>query len=90
MGRFPIPMVLLARLGVDRSQQGQGVGRALLNDASRRVVDVANQIGVRVLVVDAKGPDATRFYMSCNFKQSENPRRMYVLMKDLKHNLELL
>jgi len=83
-------MVLLARLGVDRSQQGRGVGRALLNDASRRVVGVANQIGVRALMVDAKGPEAIRFYLGCSFRQSENPRRLYMLLKDLKYNLDFL
>ena len=51
-GRFrrnmpdPIPVVLLARLAVDRSRQGHGLGRALFRDAARRVAQAADTIGI--------------------------------------------
>ena len=32
-GRYRVPVVILARLGVDRSEQGHGLGSALVRDA---------------------------------------------------------
>ena len=58
-GRFkrnmpnPIPVVLLARLAVDKAYQGQGIGRALFRDSALRVVNAADAIGVRGMVVHA-------------------------------------
>jgi predicted N-acetyltransferase YhbS len=52
-GRFrrnmpdPIPVVVLARLAVDRNYQGRGLGRALFRDAARRVEHAADAIGIR-------------------------------------------
>src|SRR5882724_7148990 len=52
-GRFrrnmpdPIPVAVLARLAVDRSHQGRGLGRALFRDGARRVVNAADAIGIR-------------------------------------------
>lgn len=57
---------------------------------SRRAAHVADQVGIRALTVDAKGAAAVRFYRTCNFAPWENSRRMYMLMKDLKHNLNIL
>ena len=58
-GRFrrnmpdPIPVVVLARLAVCRSVQGQGIARVLLADAFERVLMASAQIGVRGIVVHA-------------------------------------
>jgi len=58
-GRFrrnmpdPIPVVVLARLAVDRNYQGRGLGRSLFRDAGRRVVHAADTIGIRGVVVHA-------------------------------------
>ncbi|WP_235499616.1 GNAT family N-acetyltransferase [Frateuria sp. Soil773] len=67
-GRFrrnmpePIPVVALGRLAVDQSQQGKGLGRALVQDAGRRVLQAADAIGVRGLLVHALSADAKAFY----------------------------
>jgi hypothetical protein len=45
MPRHPIPVMLLARLAVDRSEQGRGLGKGLLKDAFRRTLG-ASEIGV--------------------------------------------
>ena len=56
-GRFrrnmpdPVPAVVLARLAVCQSAQGQGIARALLADAFERILQVSKQIGVRGIVV---------------------------------------
>ena len=43
----PIPVVVLARLAVCRSVQGQGIARVLLADAFERMRLASEQIGVR-------------------------------------------
>jgi GNAT superfamily N-acetyltransferase len=59
---FPIPVCLIARLAVDRSWQGRGLGRDLLRDAMRRALAASEQIGIRALVVDAIDEEAAGFY----------------------------
>jgi predicted N-acetyltransferase YhbS len=41
LARHPVPVMLLARLAVDRRWHGQGVGKALLKDAMQRTLQVA-------------------------------------------------
>ncbi len=65
--RFPIPVVLLARLAIDESRQGTGVGAALLADALRRTVRVADDVGIRAVVVDAIDAGAAAFYARYGF-----------------------
>lgn len=60
--RYPIPAVLLARMAVDRRQQGKHYGQSLLMDAIKRSVLVGQQSGVYALLVDAKNQAAKRFY----------------------------
>ena len=58
-GRFrrnmpdPIPVVVLARLAVDKRFQGRGLGRALFRDAARRIAHAADTVGIREIVVHA-------------------------------------
>jgi predicted N-acetyltransferase YhbS len=72
-GRFrrnmpdPIPVVVLARLAVDRDWHGRGLGRALFGDAARRVSAAADSIGIRGIVVHAISDDARRFYVALGF-----------------------
>ncbi len=55
LARHPIPVILLARLAVDTSLQGRGLGPALLKDALLRAAQAADTIGARALLVHAKG-----------------------------------
>lgn len=57
-----IPCLLLARLAVDGTEQGNGVGRAMLVDAIRRAVRVADEVGVRALLIHARDDAARSFY----------------------------
>lgn len=63
----PIPMAILGRLAVDRSQQGQGLGGALLKDAVLRVRQAAAILGIRGILVHAISDDAKRFYEKFGF-----------------------
>jgi len=61
--RYPIPATLLTRLGVDKTEQGQGLGRALVVDAIRRVIAAANTIGAVALLIHAENLAARDFYL---------------------------
>ncbi len=60
--RHDVPMFRLARLAVDRSVQGQGLGQALLLAAGARCIAVAEEVGGVALVIDAKSERAARWY----------------------------
>lgn len=90
-GRFrrnmpdPIPVVILARLAVDRSVQGQGLARALVADACRRVLLASDQIGVRGLLVYAASPEARDLYLHLGFDPSPlDPMVLMLRLADLK------
>lgn len=65
---FPIPVCLIARLAVDSSWQGRGLGRDLLRDAMRRTVAAADEIGIRAVLVDAIDDTAAAFYRRHGFE----------------------
>ena len=85
LARHPVPIVLLARLAVDRRWQNQGVGKALLKDAMLRTLQAADIAGVRALAVHAKDDEARRFYEHFDFVPSpSDPMHMFVLLKDMR------
>lgn len=57
-----VPCLLLGRLAVDRSERNRKLGRGLLVDAIRRSVRVAEEVGVRALLIHARDEKARRFY----------------------------
>ena len=65
--RYPVPVALLGRLGVDRRWSGQGLGSALLTDALRRVHQASGMLAVYAVVVDAKDERARAFYEHFGF-----------------------
>jgi GNAT superfamily N-acetyltransferase len=85
LARHPVPLVLLARLAVDRRWQNQGVGKALLKDAMLRTLQAADIAGVRALAVHAKDDDARRFCAHFDFVPSpSDPMHLFVLLKDVR------
>ncbi len=85
MPRFPIPAVILARLAVDKMQQGKSLGTTLVKDAARRTLAAAELIGVRMLVVDAKSPNIAKWYADRGFTPSpRDPLRLMAILKDLR------
>jgi GNAT superfamily N-acetyltransferase len=84
--RHPIPVILLARLVVDVSIHGKGVGSALLKDALLRAAHAADTIGARALLVHAKDDGARAFYEHFTFEASpSDPYQLLLIMKDLMH-----
>jgi ribosomal protein S18 acetylase RimI-like enzyme len=59
---YPIPVMVLGRLAVDRRFQGQGLGRALVRDAILRTAQAAEIAGIRAIVVHAKDEQARLWY----------------------------
>lgn len=66
----PIPVIVLGRLAIDQTVQGQHLGAALLKDAVLRAKQVAQQIGVKALLVHALNEQAKTFYLQYGFVQS--------------------
>lgn len=66
----PIPVVVLGRLAIDKSFQGQGMGRALVRDACLRVLSAAEIIGIRGMLVHALSAEAQAFYKNIGFDPS--------------------
>lgn len=60
--KHPVPVALLARLAVDQTVQGRGVGKVLLLDALKRCLDLSTQLGIHAIEVDAIDAEAKAFY----------------------------
>jgi GNAT superfamily N-acetyltransferase len=85
LARHPVPVMLLARLAVASSSQGQGVGKALLRDAMQRTLQAADIAGIRAFAVHAKDADARSFYEKFDFIASPtDPMHLFVLLKDVR------
>ncbi len=65
--RHPVPAVLIARLAVDRSAQGQRLGEKLLLDAFARCLELSERLGIHVVVVEAIDEQAKAFYEKYQF-----------------------
>lgn len=84
-GSYDLPIVVLTRLGVDRTIQGKGFGASLLKDVIVRVVGAADIVGARALHAHAKDDGAKRFYEHFGFEPSPvDPHAMFLLMEDLR------
>ena len=62
LGRYDVPVFRLARLAVDLSAQGRGLGGDLLLLAGERALAVASAVGGVALAIDAKDEPAARWY----------------------------
>jgi GNAT superfamily N-acetyltransferase len=94
-GRFrrympdPIPVVVLGRLALDRHYQGLGLGRALFQNAARRVAQAADTIGIRGIVVHAISEEARKFYIALGFDAcSADAMTLVVTLRDIRAALE--
>ncbi len=89
MPRHSIPAVLLARLAVDASVAGMGIGAFLLRDAMTRALAASEAIGARLLLAHALDAGARAFYVRFGFESSvTDPLSVQLLMKDVRASLE--
>jgi predicted N-acetyltransferase YhbS len=83
----PVPVVLLARLALDRSEHGRSLGGHLLVDALARCVRGGSEFGARAVVVDALSPEAGDFYRHFGFRDLDE-RRLWRRLADVANALE--
>ena len=89
LAKHPIPVILLARLAVDKDEKGTGLGKALLKDALTRIAQAADIVGARAVLVHAIDEEARSFYEHFDFEPSPvNELQLMLLMKDLRKALE--
>lgn len=85
LARHPVPVMILARLAVDKEHQRKGLGQALLKDALLRTAQAADIAGIRRLLVHAKDDAARQWYASWEFEPSPtDPYHLFLMLKDLK------
>lgn len=83
--RHPIPVVLIARLAVDRSVQGKGLGGLLLRDALTRSLEISERLGIHAVVVDALDAEARAFYERFGFLAlTDDPLRLFLPMSTIR------
>jgi GNAT superfamily N-acetyltransferase len=89
MPRHPLPVVVLARLAVDGSVQGEGIGGFLLGDAMLRTVAAAEEVGIRALLVHAQDDRARSFYLHHGFEPAPtDDLHLMILVKDIRRTVE--
>jgi len=88
MPRYPIPVVLLARLAVDTTVAGRGIGGWLLRDAMPRTLAAADTMGVRALLVHAIDDQARAFYLRHGLQPSPTDAlHLMIMIKDIAASL---
>ena len=81
----PVPVMVLARLAIDRRVQGQHLGASLLQDAVNRAVAVSHNAGVRALLVHALHEKARQFYEHYGFQPSPaHPMTLMLRLSSVK------
>lgn len=89
-GRYPQPVALLARLGVDVAYEGRGLGAALLQDVFARLAELSDAIGCRGLLVHSESDEARAFYLHLVPEFGVSPTdglHLVLLMKDIRRTL---
>jgi predicted N-acetyltransferase YhbS len=82
--RYPVPAVLLARLAVDKSCHGQGLGARLLLHAMGELLKVSRSVGFEVVVVHAIDEPAATFYARFGFQPfCDHPLHLFMPLKHL-------
>ena len=77
--RHAVPIILIARLAVDQSTQGRGLGGSLLRDALTRSVEISETLGVHAVIVDALDAEARAFYQRFGFLPlTDNEMRLFL------------
>jgi len=84
----PIPVMVLARLAVDRRYSGQGLGTGLLKDAIKRTLQAAEIAGIRAILVHAISDRAKDFYQKWGFVPSDiDPMMLLITIKEAAASL---
>lgn len=89
--RYPVPAVLLARLAVDQSRQGEGIGHQLLLHALHQFAEASRSIGFEVVVTHAINQDAAVFYRRSGFQPFlDHDLHLFMTVNDLRATFDAL
>lgn len=85
MGRYPIPVVILARLAVSIDRKGLGIGRGMLQDSIRRTLMLSEQAGIRAMLTHPIDEEAAQFYKRFGFIASPcREQQLLLLLKEAR------
>lgn len=89
---YELPLILLARLAVDRRFSGRGLGHALISEAFKIALRVADDVGCRCIVTDAYR-DKIDWYARYGFVALEGaaksgPQRMFLDIRTVRMALK--
>jgi predicted N-acetyltransferase YhbS len=84
----PIPVVILARVAVDTSEQKKGLGSALVSEAMRRAAQASKLIGARALLVHALDDQLGAYYESLGFRRfNPGSKSLFIATKTIRDGL---
>ena len=83
-----IPVILLGQLAVDKEFQGRNYGNWLLSDVENRVQKIAEFVGVRSLMLDARTESLAEWYGKRDFKRFPDSLRMFKSLPSIRMLVE--
>jgi GNAT superfamily N-acetyltransferase len=87
--RHPVPAIVIARLAVDQSAQGQRLGERLLLDALARSLELSDPLGIHAVIVDAIDAEAKAFYQKYRFiPLLDNELHLYLPISTIREVLK--
>jgi len=90
LANYPIPVIILARLAVDKTEQRIGIGKGLLREALLNITYAADTVGGRAVIVHAKDAQSRSFYEHFGFERSPIDQfHLYLLLKDIEKTLKI-
>jgi predicted N-acetyltransferase YhbS len=86
--RYPVPIVLLARLAIDHAEQGKGLGISLLFEALHRASLAAEHAAARLIAVEPIDDNDRAFYLRWGFQSVEGDPlgRLFIRTRDALAN----
>jgi len=83
-GKYALPVMILARLAVTKTEKGNGLGKALLKNAILRTLQAADIAGLKAVFVQAKNNEVKQFYEQYGFMAIPNhPLHLFLPLNSL-------
>jgi len=88
---YDLPLILLARLAVDKRFSGRGLGHAMIAEALKITLRVADEVGCRCIITDAY-PDKAGWYARYGFLPLEgtaatSPQKLFLDVRTIRRAL---
>lgn len=88
LGKYQIPIILIARLAVDLTEKGKGLGGLLMQDAFLRSIQASEIAGLRAVMVRAKDDAARAFYEKLGFQPAETDQlNLFLRISEIRLSL---